>query len=115
MIEMIISLFAMGLSYFKDYYRVFDLIIVTFSIFDIILSYLVVSMNASAVTALRALRIMRIFKLAKTWKELHILISTLLNTLVDISSFSVLLFLFMFIYTTIGRELFANEVKFTND
>jgi hypothetical protein len=58
---------------------------------------------------------MRILKLAKSWKELQQLIRTLWQTLIDISSFTLVLFLVMFIYTIVGMELFANEVKFTND
>ena len=30
----------------------------------------------------------------------------------DISNFSILLFLFMFVYSLLGMELFANKVKF---
>jgi hypothetical protein len=36
--EIFISLLAMGVSYFKDYFRVFDLVVVLFSIMDIILN-----------------------------------------------------------------------------
>lgn len=38
-----------------------------------------------------------------------------MQSLRDISSFSVLLFLLIFVYVLIGLELFANQVKFTPD
>jgi hypothetical protein len=37
------------------------------------------------------------------------------RTVKDISSFSILLFLFMFTYTLLGMELFAYKVKFNAD
>lgn len=37
------------------------------------------------------------------------------RTFKDISNFSVLLFLFMFAYSILGMELFANKVKFDDD
>jgi voltage-dependent calcium channel L type alpha-1D len=58
---------------------------------------------------------MRVFKLARTWKEFHQLLSTMGKTLIDISSFSVVLFLFMFIYSILGMELFAYKAKFLGD
>jgi len=53
-----------------------------------------------------------VFKLAKTWKQFQFLLTTISNTLKDISNFSILLFLFIFTYTLLGLELFAYEVKF---
>jgi voltage-dependent calcium channel L type alpha-1D len=58
---------------------------------------------------------MRIFKLARSWKRFEILIETLGRTLVDIATFSILLFLFIVTYTLLGLELFANRAKFTDD
>jgi voltage-dependent calcium channel L type alpha-1D len=37
------------------------------------------------------------------------------RTLVDIATFSILLFLFIVTYTLLGLELFANRAKFTDD
>lgn len=50
---------------------------------------------------------MRVFKLAKSWTRLKLLLQTIAKSLKDISSFSVLLFLLMFIYILLGMELFA--------
>lgn len=58
---------------------------------------------------------MRIFKLAKAWKRLNHLIKTIGRTLIDISTFSVLLFIFMFCFTLLGMELFAYKAKFDPD
>ncbi len=64
---------------------------------------------------MRTFRILRLFKLAKSWKQLQKLITTLWVTLVDIGSFTIVLFLFMFIYAILGMELFAENAKFTKD
>ncbi len=62
-------------------------------------------------TALRAFRLLRVFKLAKTWKRFQLLLETMMHTLRDVASFSVLLLLFIFILTLLGMELFSNKVK----
>jgi len=59
--------------------------------------------------------LLRIFKLARTWKRFEILIQTLGRTLVDIATFSILLFLFIVTFTLLGLELFANRAKFLDD
>jgi hypothetical protein len=40
---------------------------------------------------------------------------TIGKTMKDISSFSILLFLFMFTYTLLGMEMFAYKVKYDED
>lgn len=47
--------------------------------------------------------------------EFQNLLITIGNTLKDISNFSVMLFIFMFIYSLLGMELFAYSVKFDAD
>lgn len=102
-------------SFFKDSFNFFDGVVVAFSTLDLIVSNLIVNINIDAVTALRAFRILRIFKLSKTWRQLHQLLKTMWKTLVDIASFTVVLFLFMFVYTILGMEVFAEKAKFSAD
>lgn len=61
------------------------------------------------------MRLLRVFKLAKSWKKLDNLIKTIWRTLIDVASFSVLLFLIIFTYTLIGLELFSNQAKFNEN
>lgn len=106
--ELVLKLFGLGFKfYFQDPFNTFDCFIVMTSFADIIISSLFVDVNVNAVTALRTFRLLRIFKLAKTWKQFQHLLKTMWKTLVDISTFSVLLFLFMFIYSILGMEVFA--------
>lgn len=43
------------------------------------------------------------------------ILKTITTSFKDVSTFSILLFLFMYIYTLLGLELFAYKGKFTND
>lgn len=115
-IEVVLMFLALGFKeYLMDSFSLFDFSVVTFSLVDIILSNLNSAVIGKQITVLRAFRILRIFKLAKTWTELHELLGTLWKTIIDISSFTVVLFFFMFIDTILGMELFAFKAKFTND
>ena len=65
-----------------------------------------------AISAFRIFRLFRVIKLVKAWKRFQQLVSTIIRSIKDVSNFSVLLFLFIFIYTLLGRELFAYKVTF---
>lgn len=116
--EMVIKMLAVGLkNYFKGtMFNVFDCGVVIASIIDIFLSNLLVTdaneSSGSVITALRGFRLLRIFKLAKSWKRFEILIETLGRTLADIATFSILLFLLIFVFTLMGLELFAWRAKY---
>lgn len=111
---MIIKLTALGFKYyFSDEFNAFDGVVVLASVIDLFISNLLVGYQAGgAITAFRAFRLLRIFKLAKSWKKLHNLLKTIGRTLKEVSTFSVLLFLFMFIYSLLGMELFGYYAKF---
>jgi hypothetical protein len=109
---MIIKLVGLGpRRYVSDSYNIFDAFVVSISIIDVAISYSMPGDDGGggkgAISAFRAFRLMRVFKLAKSWKTLHQLLTTIMKSLKDISSFSVLLFLLMFIYTLLGMEAFA--------
>jgi Ion transport protein len=87
------------------------MILVSISVLDVTVSYSVQDIGGGkgAISAFRAFRLIRVFKLAKSWTQLQKLIATITKSLVDISSFSVLLFLLMFIYILLGMELFSQS------
>lgn len=70
---------------------------------------------SQAFQALRALRLLRVIKLARSWTKLQDILAKTVKSLKDISNFSVLLGLFMYIYALLGMELFANNVRYTLD
>lgn len=113
---MVIKLIGIGPKlYIADHYNIFDSLIVTLSIVDVCLSYALpgeeINSGRGAISAFRAFRLLRVFKLAKSWKKLKLLLQTIAKSLKDISSFSVLLFLLMFIYVLLGMELFAQQIE----
>ena len=115
-VEMIIKLIGLGIKgYLKDSFNIFDGIIIILSIADIALQYAFSDANQSikisgrgAISAFRVLRLFRILKLIKQWSKLKNLFKAILNSLKDIQNFSILLFLFMFVYVLIGLEFYAN-------
>ena len=64
---------------------------------------------------MRALRLLRIFKLARDWQSLREVLKNLLITVIDISNFTILMMIVIFIYTLLGLELYAYRVKFNNE
>ncbi len=123
--EVLIKLTGLGFSaFFYDGFNIFDLIIILIScvdsIFKIILAVSLSQMESnraikSALSTIRAFRLLRIFKLATTWKKFKELLLTIWKTLKDISTFTLLLTLFTYIYALLGMELFAFGVKKTSD
>lgn len=116
MFELLLKLVALGFyGFFIDPYNIFDAVIVVASMADIIISQIVVKNASSVIIAIRAFRLLRLFKLAKQWKRLSHLLSTILRTFGDVGTFSILLFLFMFTFSLLGMETYANRVKFAPD
>lgn len=120
--EMLTKIIGMGpVNYVKDTYNIFDAIIgkniihlnyiVSLSIIDVSLDYASGGGSANsgkgAISAFRAIRLLRVFKLAKSWKKLNFLLTTIVRSLKDISSFGVLVLIMIFIYTLLGMEFFA--------
>jgi voltage-dependent calcium channel L type alpha-1D len=121
-VEIILKLLAFGIkSFFKgSWFNTFDLLIVISSLIDIIIANVVIQKSSmkksgSVITALRGFRLLRIFKLARSWKRFELLLETLASTLKDVASFSILLFLFIYIFTLLGMELFAHKAKLDPD
>lgn len=68
--------------------------------------------HAKHITGLRSIRIFALFKLARSWASLQKLLVTIVSTTREIGNFSVLLFLFMYIYALIGMQMFGNRFRF---
>ena len=57
---------------------------------------------------------LRVIKVVRRWKKLQEIIAKIMLSLNDIMNFSVLLFLFLYIYSLLGMELFANRAFYTD-
>lgn len=112
--EMVIKLIGLGPKiYVKDKFNIFDCIVVVVSIIENVINWAGVEGGTKgAISAFRGVRLLRVFKLARSWTSFRELLSKIMTTLKDISNFSVLLFIFMFVYTLLGMEMYAYNVSF---
>ena len=115
-LEMILKLIGLGFyNYRQDKYNVFDSVIVIISLIDWTISRIPNLDAGSALNAFRALRLLRMLKLSKSWKALADILRKTAKSMQEILSFSVLLFLFMYIFALLGMELFANNALIDAD
>lgn len=114
---MVIKLIGLGLvGYSRDRFNIFDCLIVIISTVELVIGWTTDGGGAGgAISAFRGVRLLRVFKLARSWKSFQEILRKILNSLKDISNFSVLLFLFIFIYALLGMELFAYRIKFNEN
>ena len=130
-IEMIIKVLGFGCeSYFKDRLNKLDFSIVVMSIIDVCIFFyrehmiahydnfddkgkIAVLGEASAVFMIA--RLFRVLKLAKAWRSFDYFLVTIYKTMSRIGSFALVLLLFMFGFSMLGMELFANELRFSYD
>ena len=106
-VEMVFKLIGLGpRDYLKDKLNIFDAAIVILSLVDIALSTLNVD-SGGDFTAGRLIRLFRIFKLARSWTSFRQILTKIIVTMRDVSTFSVLLVIFAFIFTLLGMELFS--------
>jgi len=108
--EMIIKLIGLGFKgYANDSFNLFDCAVVIISLADWVILALDLDIGGGggAISALRAVRLLRVFKLARSWTSFRDLLQKMYITLKDIRNFSVLMLLFIFIYTLLGMEIYA--------
>jgi voltage-dependent calcium channel L type alpha-1D len=108
---MLIKLVGLGPKiYIKDTFNLFDCLIVLLSTVELVISWAGLKLTGGAISALRSLRILRIFKLARSWTSFRNLLGKIVTSIKDIGNFSILMCLFMFIYTLLGMELYAYKI-----
>lgn len=110
--EMVSKLIGLGVkNYVKDRFNIFDGFIVVISLIDFSLMMSLDDVDEDGIgISMRALRLLRVLKLARQWKAFQEILITMMKSLNDITSFSVLMFLFIFMFALIGMELFAFSV-----
>ena len=97
---------GLGWKEFKqDNFNIFDLVIVTVSIVQILLKQFGLT-NSKIFSVLRTFRVFRIFKLLKIG-DLRILLDSIFFTVSEIWSYVLLLFFFMYIFALVGVSTFA--------
>jgi hypothetical protein len=105
--EMVVKLIGLGFrEYVRDYFNIFDAILVIISMLEEVTTF----DEASAFSSLRAIRLLRIVRLARSWKTFNELLIKMAKSLNDVSTFGILLFISMTIFTLIGLELYAYKI-----
>lgn len=95
---MVLKLFGLGFKKFVvDNFNVFDGVVVIISIIDLCIG------GNSGINVLRTFRLLRIFKLIKSWTTLRVLLVTVLESLATIINLGLLILLFIFIFSLLGK------------
>ena len=98
-IEAVLKIIGLGVKEFcKERFNIFDAVVVIISLVELVIS----DGGGGAVSALRAFRLFRIVKLARSWESLKLLIDSIAHTVAAIGNFTVLLGLFMYVYSLLG-------------
>ena len=111
--EMILKLLGLGRrQYLMDTWNRFDAFLVFGSLIDFTLEFALGGANSAGamlqmVRSLRMFRVLRMFRLVRGAKSLRVISRTLIYTLPSLGNISILLGLFLFIFATMGKELFG--------
>jgi len=92
------------LNFFKSGWNIFDTLIVLISLIPI--------PNNSSFLLLRLLRVFRVLRLISVIPELKKIIEALINSIQRVFYVSLLLFIILYIYATIGSILFGNIIPY---
>ena len=66
--------------------------------------------ESSGLSVLRAFRLLRIFKIIKSWEQLRILLTTVLNSLGAIANLWVLTMLYLFMSALLAKNFYGTEL-----
>ena len=98
-VEGVLKMVGLGMKVFvKDKFNLFDAIVIVLSIVEIGLSD---GNEGGGLSALRAFRLFRIFKIFRQG-DLRVLIDSIAFTVTSIGNYSVLLLLFIYVYSLMG-------------
>lgn len=107
-LEMVIKLIGLHpRGYVQDSFNVFDGVVVMISLVELLLAAL--GSGGGGLAVLRSFRLVRVFKLARSWKDLQKLLTTIANSLVDVMSAAMLMVLVMFIFCLLGMQFFGGQ------
>lgn len=108
--EMVIKIAGFTVEgYASDSFNLFDGCIVMISVLELLMADS--EGGGLGVSALRTFRLLRVFKLARSWESLNQLLGTMARSLPRIGPFSVVLLLFMFIFSLVGMQLFGGQLN----
>jgi hypothetical protein len=111
LIECILKLCALRLSYFKDNWNVFDFVCVSLGIFSLILAA-ATDVDLVAISGVvRIFRIARLFKLMRSFKKVNKIFMALIISLPKLANVMAILLLVLTLYGILGVSLFSTAKK----
>lgn len=115
--EMLIKLVGLGFKeYAADSFNLFDCSVVMISLIENIIDWIGIDFGGGgAISALRAIRLLRVFKLARSWTSFRELLQKIIITIKDITNISVLMLLFMLIFSLVGSEMYGFKVMYNDE
>ena len=102
-----IKLIAFGSDFFKDGWNSFDFVIVVAAWVGTAANNIEGLELGHLTTIIKSFRICRIFKIIKKYKSLRILFYTFIGAIQQLTNVGGLLFLFLFVYSVLGVQVFA--------
>ena len=96
-------------GYAQDSFNIFDGVVVIISLVEVVMEVAKVEGGSGGLAVLRSFRLVRVFKLARSWKDLQKLLTTIANSLVDVTSAAMLMLLVMFIFCLLGMQFFGGK------
>ncbi|KAG7254844.1 hypothetical protein CRUP_009555, partial [Coryphaenoides rupestris] len=104
--EMVVKIIALDpYYYFQQRWNIFDSIIVSLSLLELVLAGL------PGMSVLRSFRLLRVFKLAKSWPTLNMLIKIIGNSVGALGNLTLVLAIIVFIFAVVGMQLFGKNYK----
>ena len=121
-IEMTLKLLAVGpKKYSKEVMNLLDGGVVTLSIVEMIMSALGGGSGAGSLQAFRTIRVFRTFRVLRVTRLLRglqsmaMVIRVIGRSIMDFILITILMFVFIFIYTLLGRQVFQGKYEFGPD
>ena len=118
-LEVALKLVGLGVSKFSiDLFNIFDALVVTLSLFEVAFTSNTGGGKQSATSAFRAIRIFRFFRvlrmtrLLRTLRFMKVIIQVISGTLEQFVYIACLMFLFVFIFSLLGMQIFGGSFPF---
>ncbi|XP_045435386.1 sodium channel protein type 10 subunit alpha isoform X2 [Pipistrellus kuhlii] len=101
--EMVFKIIAFDpYYYFQKRWNIFDCIIVTVSVIELLTS------KKGGMAVLRSFRLLRVLKLAKSWPTLNTLIKIIGNSVGALGNLTIILAIIVFIFALVGKQLLGD-------
>jgi hypothetical protein len=109
-IDMGLKLIALGTDYFRDSYNIFDGLIVSLSLVELVFSGGSKSLQAfRSVRIFRVFRVLRVTRLIRSLRYMAVILDVIGRQIESIFYIFVLLCLLMYIFILLGMEAFGNK------